>query len=119
MAQNIVINCSGGAKGYLFNVLKGGDVSLKDIIINFSDMSSDGYYNVLYGGRYSSTKVSADGILVAINQKKYYIGSDFTSYYVSWKTGKIGLRIMDSFGFYQGNVTEELLQKKGYSKKAI
>ena len=49
----------------------------------------------------------------------YYIGSDFSGMFADFKTGKIGVRTLSANGFYQGKVTEEVLVKKGYTKKAI
>ena len=64
-----------------------------------------------------------DGIIVEINggatSKKSYYGSDFSGFYTDWKTGKIGLKALSGKGFYQGNVTEELLKQKGFVRKAI
>ena len=48
-----------------------------------------------------------------------YFGSDFSGFYVDYKTCKIGLKALSAKGFYQGKVTEEYLIGKGFEKKAI
>ena len=68
-------------------------------------------------------KMNIDGCLFSMNvggtTHKQYYGSDFSGYYVDFKTGKIGLKSHSGKGFYQGKVTEEFLLAKGYEKKAI
>ena len=62
---------------------------------------------------------SFDGILV---KSKYdsslnrYYGEDFSGYYVSWRTGKIGFIAFDGRGFFQGKIDEEWLTNCGYEK---
>ena len=48
----------------------------------------------------------------------FYIGSDFSGYYYSWKTGKLGLNAIDGVGQFQGKIDETWLVKKGYTKKS-
>ena len=43
-----------------------------------------------------------------------YYGSDFSGFYYSWKTGKIGLTYLDGVGAFQGEMTEAYLQSRGY-----
>ena len=43
-----------------------------------------------------------------------YIGEDFSAFYWSWKTGKIGLKEIDGNGAFQGEVNVEYLQKQGF-----
>ena len=55
-------------------------------------------------------------ILNKANRKEFY-GTDFSGFYVDWKTGKIGLKSMSGKGFFQGEVNEEYLKQKGFAKK--
>ncbi len=50
---------------------------------------------------------------------KEFWGTSFAGYYVSWKTGKIGLLARDGIGLFQGEVNEDVLQRKGYKKREI
>ncbi len=51
--------------------------------------------------------------------KKFYYGSDFSDYFVNFKTGNIGLKAMDRKGFYYGKIDESWLQNMGYTKKTV
>ena len=58
--------------------------------------------------------------IIAISEHNcFYDGNDFSDYYIDFKTGKIGLKVMRGKGFYQGKVTEEILKNKGYIKKEV
>ena len=48
-----------------------------------------------------------------------YFGEDFSGYYYSWKTGKIGLSSLDGAGAFQGYINEVELQHMGYEKKGL
>ncbi len=48
-----------------------------------------------------------------------YAGSDFTGFYIDFKSGRIGLKAFSGNGFYQGKVTEEVLRSKGFVKQEI
>ena len=49
-------------------------------------------------------------------QKQYY-GTDFSAFYVKWKTGYIGLKALDSVGAYMFAIpNEEYLQERGFAK---
>ena len=91
---------------------------LKNIIFNI-----DGSINnfKLHSNNVVKNNLHVDGVIVKIENNEVldslYYGSDFSAFYVSWKTGKIGLKVLDGKGFYQGKVTEEVLDNKGYTKK--
>ncbi len=48
-----------------------------------------------------------------------YFGSNFDSFFVDYKTGNIWYKAFSGRGTFQGKVTEELMQKRGYEKKTI
>ncbi len=68
-------------------------------------------------------EINVDGLVANIfvnNEKKsFYYGANFSGFYVSWRTGKVGLVALDGRGQFQGAVTEEWLINKGYAKKTI
>ena len=70
-----------------------------------------------------SSILSVDGFLYQSNISgklhKYYIGSNFSDYFVSWRTGEIGLKTMQSAGSFYGDVNVEGLKAKGYSEVTI
>ena len=60
------------------------------------------------------------GIVINVQNTPFaYYGSDFDGFYIDFKTGKIGLKALSGKGFYQGKVSEGLVQSKGYTKKTI
>ena len=59
-----------------------------------------------------------NSLVVNTNSQTYY-GSDFSGFYIDYKTGEIGLKALSGKGFYQGKVTEEWLESKGFEKKVI
>ena len=61
----------------------------------------------------------ADGIVVKSKNLLAFYGSDFSGFFVDYKTGKIGLNALSGKGFYQGKVTEKYLIDNGYVKKAV
>ncbi len=54
------------------------------------------------------------GIVINTTTQKMFYGSDFSGFYKSWKTGKIGLTALDGKGLFQNKLKEETLEKEGY-----
>ena len=48
-----------------------------------------------------------------------YYGSDFSQFCLNYKTGQLGIRAISGKNLFQGKVTEELLQNKGFVKKVL
>ena len=48
-----------------------------------------------------------------------FYGSNFSGFYLSWRTGKIGLVALDGRGSFQGRIDEEWLLSKGFEKKEL
>ena len=71
----------------------------------------------------NDSEISAVGFLInnefIDSEEKSYYGSDFSGYYYSWRTGKIGLKALDGIGTFQGEVNEETLQNMGFEKKTV
>ena len=65
----------------------------------------------------SNETLLAEGII--LSGKNMYAGSDFSGFYVDFKTGRFGLKALSGKGFYQGQVTEEVLKNKGFVKQEI
>ena len=63
--------------------------------------------------------VSFENSILVNNNQCFYYGSDFSGFYVDFKSGKMGLKSLSGRGFYQGKVTEEYLLNRGYTKKEI
>ena len=105
--------------GWLFGICgKNGHIFAKNIIINlkceirkWSNMILESQYNGI-------AEINIEGVIFD-NFVKFYYGSDFSGFYIDWKTGKIGLKAMSGKGFFQDEVSEELLAQKGFVKKDI
>jgi len=123
--KNLYLNVTlktANAKVYLFNTLKNTTTcKIKNAILNVSSVYVFSFRNYLINPSNHDTQV--DGFLVNYVEqgiaKNFYIGSNFSGFYVSWRTGKIGLIALDGRGQFQGAVDEEWLLGKGYEKKTI
>ncbi len=97
-------------------------VDVKNCVLNINSKHFNGLYRGVSGSNLDESSI-IDGIVIdaKVNNvtKKQYAGSDFSGLYTSWKTGKIGLKALDGVGFYQGEVNEQVLSRKGYSKLAV
>ena len=94
------------------------EIEFKDILIK-NDYDIKGTKSKL---SYSSSNydcMSYDGIVFQEKSGGFYYGSNFLNYYISWRTGRLGLLPLDGIGFYQGKVNEEVLQSKGFTKKEV
>ena len=67
-------------------------------------------YNDTFVGEYQ-------GIVVDMANRKEIYGSDFSGFYIDYKTGKLGFKEWDGKGFFQSKVTEEWFVNNGYRKK--
>ncbi len=132
--------------GLCYQVLSTAHCELRNVEINVNNSGVQENFNLIY--ILSSPNLFIDNILVKtnfknmttnlINQNKtngylniknylshspnggsYYIGSNFSGFYFSWKTGQIGLVALDGRGQFQGQIDEEWLKYNGYEKKSV
>ena len=103
---------------FIYSSTQSNKVNIKNISYNLNCDSITHTRVTTFQG-----EMKIDGCLFSMKvggtTHKQYYGSDFSGYYVDFKTGKIGLKSHSGKGFYQGKVTEEFLLAKGYEKKAI
>ncbi len=99
------------------DVSAGVDFEMKNVFFDLSANSINGILNQITNNE--TTKCNIDSVLLLNNEDKFYYGTNFTGFYFSWKTGKIGLIALDGRGTFQGQIDEEWLNKKGYTKKEI
>ncbi len=118
--SNIEVNILGKVTGkaYLFNSATASgydssDVTLRNVIINSKHSVTFGFLQYK-----PETLTKIDGLIINIPGSKQYYGTNFSGFYTSWKTGKIGLIRLDGRGNFQGEVNEEVLARKGYTKIA-
>jgi len=92
------------------------NVNLKNVIVRGNgNFNKD--WEVFWNKENAVLKV--DGLIFDLENGKYFFGSDFSDFYVSLKTGKIGLKTRDGNGFFQTKVNEDILERKGFEKKTI
>ena len=121
------------------HVLQNAQIEIEGLEVSVKNVKMEGKEISLFGELYSVVKlnnvlVKGDcgfkfcyltnqqhkvNSLVVKTDSKFYYGSDFSGFYVDYKTGRLGLKALSGKGFYQGKVTEEYLISKGYTKKAI
>ena len=58
-------------------------------------------------------------VAVSTTQLDWFVGSDFSGFFVDYKTGNVGLRSLSGKNFYQGKVTKQWLEQKGFSEKTM
>ncbi len=111
----IIVDCEQGVS--LFKQVSNASVIIKNVVID--NRNADSSINAISLNTDANSTINMNGIIVSKKSNSYYIGDDFKTFYVSWKTGKIGLKAIDGIGFYQGIVDESVLERKGYNKKEI
>ena len=94
-----------------------GNIYLDKVLINANCINSN--FKQFLMNNQSEQLLNLNNIVINNLESKWFAGSDFSGFYVDFKTGQIGLKAFSGKGFYQGKVTEELLLAKGYEKKAI
>ena len=94
---------------------KYGLINIKNVFIETDNNVTP--FIFMYGNGDKSL-ISANGYIIKNNNGGFYYGSDFSGFYIDFKTGKIGLRSLSGKGFYQGEVNEEILKNRGFSKKS-
>ena len=103
---------SGKFTYYVGQTLNAGS-TIKNCLIKGSAANSKGIA--------STNNATIDGVIFIgkINgvQKNQYYGSDFSAFFVKWKTGYIGLKALESAGVYMFAIPdEEYLKQIGYTK---
>ncbi len=102
----------------LFNGITAGSFVFNGVICRYNSL--DGTTSKIYSSFHKNCKITfRSAVLFQSDDNNVYYGEDFSCFYLSWKTGKIGLKAIDGVGFYQGKVTEELLEAKGYEKREV
>ncbi len=91
-------------------------LNLKNIMCKIDFNST---INILSGKSFPKENRYFDSMLLLGAEKNEYIGENFSGFYFSWKTGKVGLVAFDGRGTFQGQIDEEWLVRKGYQKKEI
>ena len=96
------------------------EVNIKNLLLN---IDYEEFNLIPFGSMKPSNELNLSSVVVCSKQngasKNFYFGSDFSGYYVDFKTGKIGLKSMNGKGFFQGTVTEDVLKAKGFTKKTL
>ena len=104
------------------NVLK-ESVKMKNILIEEKSSTISVMGEVVNGDGSSYLKDRVEGLVrIAQNGTRKFLefcGTDFSDFFVDFKTGKLGLKTFMGRGFYQGTVSEEVLLNKGFVKKTI
>ena len=100
---------------HLFDVINyDADINIKNMIMNTN--SIDTALNYLYVQNVGSN-LNIKSLIITNGTKGVFYGSEFSRYYVSWKTGLIGLKSMGGNGSFQGSVSQDwLLNYKKFSK---
>ncbi len=102
----------------LFNqvVYSSWTISMSNILIdnktNFTDTSK--FICMSNGG---SKIYFENGIIINSPTQNFYYGSNFTDFFYSWKTGKVGIIPMTGKGLFQQKIDEAFLLNKHFVKK--
>ncbi len=93
------------------------EINIKNVVVTEEKEGEVSNFDFCSTKNSSSFKIVR--IIVNCKTQKFYYGSDFSKYYISWKTGKIGLVALDGRGQFQGAIDEEWLKNNGYEKKSV
>ena len=104
-AKTFIGLCQGSSKAYFENV--------------YIEANKSATSNQIYVTKSAKAEVNCVSVIFNNLDKKTYYGSDFSGVYTDWKTGKIGLKALSGKGFFQDEVSEELLARKGFVKKDV
>ena len=88
---------------------------------NISIMSNciNQIYNIV-NHQHEQVKLTVNSfVAVSTTQLDWFVGSDFSGFFVDYKTGNVGLRSLSGKNFYQGKVTKQWLEQKGFSEKTM
>ena len=120
--SNIEINITGSGYSLIALVcykksLDSSQLNIKNVIVNVAAGNA-----ILTPTKYEDNGnkcINIESVIFNQAGNMSYYGSDFSDFYVDFKSGKIGLKMLDGKGFYQGKVSEEWLIDKGFEKKQI
>ena len=93
---------AGGLTADIENCLNTGKTNYTSVTNNMYGVSTSDLINCIEDVDLNGTK------------SKQAFGKDFSGFYWSWRTGKIGIRSIDGNGLFQGDVNAEYLQKQGF-----
>ncbi len=102
-------------KTYLISSTLSANIEIDEVMINGGDVD----YNSLSSSSPKANIQINKGIVYDSKTNKHYYGTNFTGFYIDYKTGKVLLKSSASKNLFGGNVTEETLLGKGYRKIAI
>ena len=92
---------------------------MKNVFIEGNNIDDFKFYSKK--GKGLNVEIIAQGLLVCDKAKNsgFFYGTEFSGFFIDFKTGKIGLKSLSGKGFFQGEVSEDVLLSKGYTKKTI
>ena len=125
--KNVYINVKALPKKFsLISYAPGTSVSIENVVVDLECSNTSGMDFIRHASYKKDTDVKEINVKSYIinvktptTQENYYYGSNFSGFYVSWRTGQIGLIALDGKGGFQGKIDEEWLLNKGYEKKTI
>jgi len=111
----IIHNSSSNETFYLFCSVEGDSkVKIKNVVVRFKKPVKNVKLNY-----YGEINPVLEGVVIQGESFNQIYGSDFSGFYFSWRTGKIGLIALDGRGSFQGTIDEKWLKSKGYEKKDV
>ena len=123
--SNIKINfeCNGVYNINLLNNFAETTVRLSNLLINVSCTSVANPNLLIISSQTKLGNVDAENIIFNFytnaGKQGYYFGSNFSGFYIDYKTGGFGIRSYGGASGFQGAITENMLINNGYVKKEI
>ena len=119
LQHGLILNCvnygfidGGNSVGGISGSVKATAI-IKDCL-NEGNVDARVRHNGIYGEVESGASIA--NTLSVSSQDKCYVGNDFSGFYIDYKTGKIGIKVLTGKGLYQAKVTEQTLIDRGFKK---
>jgi hypothetical protein len=118
--ERVELDISSKTKCVKINNARTNKFTMKNVLLKETIASSISSASLI---TFTANAVEIDGLVRRVDavgsRRLEYYGSDFSQFCINYKTGQLGIKTLEGKGLFQGKVTEDTLQRKGYTQKTI